>query len=98
MIEEQEFQSILSVARRVLDVYGCADSTDAPRINHTRGELKISGKGKIIEIFFRGSLVFRHAPDGEITDYFELHGDWINELERMAGDIPPDADGIASRR
>jgi hypothetical protein len=98
MIEEEEFQSILSVARRVLDVYGRSDPSDSPRIDYTHGDIKISGKRKIIEIFFRGSLVFRHAPDGEITDFFELHGDWINELERMGGDVPPDATGIASQR
>ncbi len=98
MIEEEEFQSILSVARRVLDVYGCSDPSDAPRISYTHGDLNISGKHSVIEIFFRGSLVFRHAPNGEITDFFELHGDWINEMERMARDIPPDSTGIASRR
>jgi len=98
MIEEEEFQSILSVARRVLDVYGCADPSDSSRTIYTRGDINIGGQRKIIEIFFRGSLVFRHAPDGDITDFFEMHGDCINELERMSGDVPPDATGIASRR
>ena len=98
MIEEEEFQSILSVARRVLDVYGCSDPSDSQRIIYTHGDININGKGTIIEIFFQGSLVFRHAPNGEITDFFEMHGDWIDEMERMARDIPSDATGTASRR
>lgn len=97
MIEEEEFQSILSVARRVLDVHGRPETSDAPRVSHTHGDLQISDKRGVIDIFFRGSLVFRHDPKGEITDFFEVHGNWIDVVERMARNIPPSS-GIASQR
>lgn len=68
MIEEREFQSILSVAGRTLDVYGFNEASDPPRVTHTEGELTISNKRGVIDIYFQGSLVFRHDPKGEIRD------------------------------
>ena len=98
MIEEEEFRSILSVARRALDVYGLNEASDLPRVSHTEGDLTISNKRGVIDIFFRGSLVFRHDPKGEITDFYETDGDWIDELGRIGLNIPPSSSGIASRR
>lgn len=98
MIEEKEFQSILSVARRLLDVHGLNETSDPPRVTHTEGELTISNKRGVIDIFFQGSLVFRHDPKGEITDFFEADGSWIDEMERIGLNIPPSSSGIASRR
>lgn len=98
MIEEAEFQSILSLARRVIDLYGRDEPADPSRISYTRGDVSISSKREVIDIFFRGSLVFRHDPKGEITDFFETRGVWIDEMERMTRDIPPSSSGIASRR
>jgi hypothetical protein len=98
MIEEEEFLSILSVARRILDVYGRCEASDAPRISHTDGEMSFSSKHSVIDIFFRGSLVFRHDPNGEMTDFFEVHGIWIDEVERIAQSIPSSSSGIASQR
>lgn len=98
MIEEVEFRSILSLARRVLDVYGRDERSDPSRISYTHGDVNISGKRDVIDIFFRGSLVFRHDPKGEITDFFETKGVWIDEMERIARAIPPSSSGIASRR
>lgn len=98
MIEEKEFQSILSVAARVLDVYGLNEASDPPRVTHTEGELTISNKRGVIDIFFQGSLVFRHDPKGEITDFFDADGTWIDEMERIGLNIPPSSSGIASRR
>lgn len=98
MIEEKEFQSILSVARRVLDVHGLDEVSDPPRVTHTEGDLTISNKRGVIDIFFQGSLVFRHDPKGEITDFFEADGTWIDEMERIGLSIPPSSSGIASRR
>jgi hypothetical protein len=98
LIEEKEFQSILSVARRALDVYGLNDASDPPRVTHTEGNLTISNKRGVIDIFFQGSLVFRHDPTGGITDFFEAHGTWIDEIERVGLNIPPSSSGIASRR
>ena len=89
MIEEAEFRSILSLARRVIDVYGQDEPSDPSRISYTRGDVSFSSKREVIDIFFRGSLVFRHDPKGEITDFFETRGDWIDEMERIAGTFPP---------
>lgn len=98
MIEEVEFQSILSLARRVLDVYGRDDTSDASRISYTHGDVSISDKRGVIDIFFRGSLVFRHDPKGEITDFFETQGVWIDEMERITRAIPSSSSSIASQR
>lgn len=98
MIEEEEFKAILSVAGRVLDVYGLNEASDPPRVTHTEGELKISNKRGVIDIFYQGSLVFRHDPRGEITDFFETDGIWIDEMQRIGLNIPPSSSGIASRR
>lgn len=98
MIEEKEFQSILSVARRVLDLHGLNEASDPPHVTHTEGDLTISNKRGVIDIFFQGSLVFRHDPKGEITDFFDADGTWIDEMERIGLNIPPSSSGIASRR
>lgn len=98
MIEEAEFRSILSLARRLLDVYGRDETPDSARTSYTHGEVRISSKGDVIDIFFQGSLVFRHDPNGEITDFFETRGVWIDEMERLARAIPPSSSGIASQR
>lgn len=58
----------------------------------------ISNKRGVIDIFFQGSLVFRHDPNGEITDFFETDGIWIDKIERLGLNIPPSSSGIASRR
>lgn len=98
MIEEAEFRSIVSLARRVLDVHGRDETSDPSRMVYTRGDLSISSKRDVVDIFFRGSLVFRHDPQGELTDFFETRGDWLDEMERLARAIPPSSSGIASRR
>ena len=98
MIEEAEFRSILSLARRVLDVYGSDETSDPSRVSYAHGDVSISSKREVIDIFFRGSLVFRHDPKGEITDFFETRGIWIDEMERIVRAIPPSSSGIASRR
>jgi hypothetical protein len=98
VIEEAEFRSILSLARRILDVDGGEETSDPSRISYTHGDVSISSRHEVIDIFFRGSLVFRHDPKGEITDYFETRGIWIDEMERIARAIPTSSSGIASRR
>jgi hypothetical protein len=98
VIEEVEFRSILSLARRVLDVYGRDDASDSSRVSYTHGNVNISSRRDVVDIFFRGSLVFRHDPKGEMTDFFETRGIWIDEMERMARAIPTSSSGIASRR
>ena len=98
MIEEAEFRSILSLAQRVLDVYGRNDTSDSARVIYTQGDVNISSKRGVIDIFYRGALVFRHDPKGEITDFFETQGTWIDEIDRMARAILPSSSGIASQR
>jgi hypothetical protein len=98
VIEEAEFRSIVSLARRIIDVYGRDETADSSRISYTQGDVHISCKRDVVDIFFRGSLVFRHDPKGEITDFFETQGPWIDEIGRMARDIPPSSSGVASRR
>lgn len=97
MIEEVEFRSILSLAQRLLDVYGRRETSDSPRISYSHGNVIISSKRGVFDIFFRGSLVFRHDPKGEITDFFETRGAWIDEMERIAQSIPSSSSGIASQ-
>jgi len=98
VIEEEEFQSILSVSRRLLDVYGRPDPAEPPRVCYVHGNVTVSDKRGVIDIFFRGSLVFRHDPKGEITDFFETSGIWIDEVERIARNLPSSSSGVASQR
>ena len=98
MIEEVEFRSILSLTHRLLDVYGRREASDPARASYTHGDVKISSKRDVIDIFFRGSLVFRHDPKGETTDFFETSGAWIDEIEQIAQNIPSSSSGIASQQ
>jgi hypothetical protein len=87
VIEEEEFKSILSIARRLIDIYGRPEAADSSRSLYTEGDLNISRENGVVEIIFRGSLVFRHDPKGEITDFYDQHGVWINEIERVSRKI-----------
>lgn len=98
MIEEEEFKSVLSIAQRFLDVYGIQENAHSPRITYTAGDLNIGYKNGVIEIFFQGALVFRHDPEGEITDFYEEHGVWMNEFEQLSRNIPYTSSGIANKR
>jgi hypothetical protein len=98
VIEEEAFKSILSIAQRILDVYGYHESAGSSRIIYTERDLNIGYEDGVIEIFFRGSLVFRHDPKGEITDFYEEHGVWMDELERLFRNIPQSSSGIANKR
>lgn len=82
----------------MLDVYGSDDTSDPSRVSYTHGDVSISSKREVVDIFFQGSLVFRHDPKWEMTDFFETRGPWIDEVERIARAIPPSSSGIASRR
>ena len=98
MIEEEAFKSILSIAQRILDVYGRHETSDSQRIIYTEGDLNIGYENGVIDIIFRGSLVFRHDPKGEITDFYEEHGLWMDEIERVSRNIPKTSSGIANKR
>ncbi len=98
MIEEEVFKSVLSIAQRILDVYGQHETADSSRIVYTEGDLNIAYDDDVIEVFFRGSLVFRHDPKGEITSYYEEHGVWMDEIERVFRNIQPSSSGVANKR
>ena len=98
MIEEEAFKSILSIARRILDVYGRHETAGSSRIIYTEQDLNLGYEGGVIEIFFRGSLVFRHDPKGEMTDFYEEHGVWMDEIEQVSRGIPQSSSGIANKR
>jgi hypothetical protein len=98
VIEEEAFKSVLSIAQRILDVYGRHETSDSARIIYTEGDLNIGSENGITDIFFRGSLVFRHDPKGEITDFYEEHGIWMDEIERVSRNIPQGSSGIANKR
>jgi hypothetical protein len=98
MIEEEMFKSILSITQRILDVYGQHETSDSSRIIYTEGDLNLDCKDGVIEIIFRGSLVFRHDPKGGITDFYEEHGVWMDEIERVSRNIPKSSSGVANKR
>jgi hypothetical protein len=98
VIEEEAFKSILSIAQRVLDVCGRHEAADSSRIIYTEGDLNLGYQDGVIEIFFRGSLVFRHDPKGEITDFYEEHGVWMDKIERVSRGISQPSSGIANKR
>jgi hypothetical protein len=98
VIEEEVFKSILSIAQRILDVCGRRESADSSRIIYTERDLNLGYQDGVIEIFFRGSLVFRHDPKGEITDFYEEHGVWMDEIEQVSMGIPKSSSGIANKR
>jgi len=98
VIEEEAFKSILSIAQRILDVYGRHETADSARIVYTEEDLNIGYEDGTIEIFFRGALVFRHDPKGEITDFYEQHGVWMDAIERVSRNIPQSHSGVANKR
>ncbi|MBA3766479.1 MAG: hypothetical protein H0W99_05730 [Acidobacteria bacterium] len=98
MIEEEEFKSILSIARRIIDVYGRHETADSSRVIYTERDLNIGRESGVIDILFRGSLVFRHDPKGEITDFYEEHGVWIDEIERVSRKIHQSSSDIDNQR
>lgn len=98
MIEEEAFKAVLSIAQRILDVYGHYESAGSSRIIYTDRDLNLGYEAGVIEIFFRGSLVFRHDPKGEITDFYKEHGVWMDEIELVSRGIPQSFSGIANKR
>lgn len=84
-----KFEAITSAAGRILDAYGRPETSDSARVMYAAGELNIAREAGRIEIIFRGSLVFRHAPEeGEGGRVFEEHGPWAAEVERLSARLP----------
>jgi len=82
-----KFKSVGEMARRIIDTYGFPE-TDSSRVVFTEGDLYISSETDIIEIIYRGTLVFRDSPSGGAEGFsFEEAGEWIHEIERIAQTI-----------
>ena len=89
MDKENKFKSVTAVAQRILDAYGGHETSDSPRVIYTVGDLNIAREGGILEIIFRGTLVFRYAPKDDTSGrVFEEHGVWLAEVERVAQTLP----------
>ena len=89
MNKDEEFAAVTTAAERILDIYGRPETSDSARVIFTEGDLNIAREAGVIEIVFRGSLVFRSAPDeaagGQI---FEEHGVWRAAVARRAQALP----------
>lgn len=95
---DNKFESIAAAARSVLDAYGGYETSGSSRAMYTQGDLNISSEDGLLEIIFRGTLVFRYAPGADAgSRVFEEHGVWREEVERMARTLhePPSADNAA---
>lgn len=99
MTDTDEFKAVLAAAKRILIVAGQPEAADSARLIYTQADLTVGSERGIIDIFFRGSLVFRHAPHGEITDYFDRYGAWQDEIKQIAQGLPePPLPGGAGQR
>lgn len=91
MSREDDIRKIASAAERILDLYGHMETSDSSRTVYTDGDVNIGSESGVLEIIYRGTLVFRYAPDiSESESIFEEHGDWVSIIERMA-EATPDA-------
>jgi len=85
--QERDFERVAAAARHILEAFGHVETSDSSRVVYTEGDLNIGGEDDLLEIIYRGTLVFRYAPSlaaGELV--FEEHGDWVSIVERVAGD------------
>ncbi|MDQ3820602.1 MAG: hypothetical protein M3362_23365 [Acidobacteriota bacterium] len=86
---QDSVREIASAARRILDAYGHIETSDSSRTVYTDGDVNIAEDASVLEVIYRGTLVFRYAPDNsESEPVFEEHGDWVSIIERMAESIP----------
>ncbi len=79
-----EYESIAESAERVLDAFGQPITTDASQRIYAAGDLNITGDAAVIEIIYRGTLVFRSPPARGSDSYTFIEGEWIDEIRRLA--------------
>lgn len=85
MSKGEEFAAVTAAAERILDTYGWPETSDSARVIYTAGDLNIAREAGVVEIVFRGSLVFRSAPGEDAgAQIFEEHGVWRAEVARLA--------------
>lgn len=88
-MDENSLKEIASMARSILDAYGHLETSDSARTVYTDGDINIAEDAGVLEIIYRGTLVFRHMPDESAGEsIFEEHGDWVSIIKRMAEDLP----------
>jgi hypothetical protein len=91
--EQDKFEQVASTAGRILDAYGRHETSDSSRVMYTAGDLNVAREAGVIEIIYRGTLVFRYDLEGGAADrVFEEHGVWVAQLTSIAGAItePPE--------
>jgi len=82
-----KLKSVGEMARRVIDTYGFPEA-DSSRVVFTEGDLYISSDTDIIEIIYRGTLVFSDSTSSGSQGFsFAEEGEWIREVERIAQTI-----------
>ncbi|HEV2915697.1 MAG TPA: hypothetical protein VGX92_20620 [Pyrinomonadaceae bacterium] len=85
-LSNQKFRAMAEAARRILDVYGHA-APDTIRTVYADGDLNIGSEEGVVEIIYRGTLVFRYAPEGDTQEQvFQDEGGWRDVVERIAQD------------
>ncbi|MDT4897626.1 MAG: hypothetical protein QOH25_2703 [Acidobacteriota bacterium] len=86
---------VAKAASRILDAYGHIETSDSSRVVYTDGDLNIAREADILEIIYRGTLVFRHGSDCSAGDcVFEEHGDWVRLIERLEKSGPDSPDEV----
>lgn len=87
MEDKERFETIAEACRKILDARGFAETSDSSRVIYTTGDLNVAEEAGVIEIVFRGSLVFRHAPGEAYENIFEEHGDWASMVLRLSASL-----------
>lgn len=89
MTEENRLKHVADEARRILEAIGMPETSDSSRRMYTEGDMNMAIQNGVIEIIFRGTLVFRYALEGTAVEpIFEEHGVWRKEVERIARSLP----------
>ncbi len=86
---QDSVREIVSAARRILDAYGHIETSDSSRTVYTDGDVNVAEDAGVLEVIYRGTLVFRYAHDNpESGPVLEEHGDWVSIIKRMAENVP----------
>jgi hypothetical protein len=92
---DNKHQSVADVAGRILDTYGHIETSDSSRVVYTDGDLNIGHESGVLEIIYRGTLVFRHGPDCSAGNcVFKEHGNWVMLLEQLEQSGPDSPDEV----
>lgn len=82
--QDEKFDRLHQAARCILDLYGHA-APDTIRTVYADGDLNIGAEEETVEVIYRGTLVFRYAPEGAGAGrVFQDDGEWIEIVQRIA--------------